>query len=516
MTSDRGRPSLLGNALTGWVALAINIVIAFWLTPFVISALGREGFGIWTVIGTVIGYYGLLNLGVESAVMRYVAKFSNQGRTRDLNETVNTASVGFLVVAVVIILFSLLAADMIRTFFNLTATSAMEFKRVLVILSFAALATLLGGLQNAILRAYERFDWANGLTVVGTSMRAVFTVAFLNAGWGLTGVAIANLLALAIRMIVQAIVCARLFPEIQLAPRYVSRRAARYLYKYGFSTFLIVIGDQLRFNLDNAVIARMVNVEAVAVFAVAAQIVRYLKQIVVTGAGVLAPRLAALDAERDQAGIVRLFLKATTATSLFTVGVSLITIVLGGRFIRFWVGDGFAEAIPVLWLLAVVHGLALCQNPTISLLYAINKHRYNAIVTVGEGIANLVLSLLLVRSYGILGVALGTALPMAVTRMIVLPVITARQIAISYRQVVGAMAIPVLSGLVVGAAFVATGFVAAPVRGTFLGLVAWGLVTLTAYSMIAALLYRVTGQSIPILDLLRRLWNARTKSGHSR
>ncbi|MDH3360559.1 MAG: hypothetical protein OEL55_06775, partial [Desulfobulbaceae bacterium] len=64
------KPSLKINAASNWIAMVIQILIGFFLTPFVISHLGQSGYGIWVLIGSFIGYYGLLNLGVGAAVTR--------------------------------------------------------------------------------------------------------------------------------------------------------------------------------------------------------------------------------------------------------------------------------------------------------------------------------------------------------------------------------------------------------------------------------------------------------------
>ena len=46
------------------------------------------------------------------------------------------------------------------------------------------------------------------------------------------------------------------------------------------------------------------------------------------------------------------------------------------------------------------------------------KHKFYAITSVIEGICNVVLSIILLKKYGIVGVALGTAIPMLEHRVI--------------------------------------------------------------------------------------------------
>ena len=87
------RPSLKINSISNYASLFVQIAVGFFLTPFIISHLGQTGYGIWVLVGSFVGYYGLLNLGVSSAIVRYIARYSAQKNTSSLNETANTALV---------------------------------------------------------------------------------------------------------------------------------------------------------------------------------------------------------------------------------------------------------------------------------------------------------------------------------------------------------------------------------------------------------------------------------------
>ncbi|HPS02833.1 MAG TPA: hypothetical protein PLA90_14940, partial [Candidatus Sumerlaeota bacterium] len=68
------RKLLLINACSNWASLAVNVLVGFILTPFIIRHVGKGGYGILTLVWSVIGYYGLVNLGVRSAIMRYISR----------------------------------------------------------------------------------------------------------------------------------------------------------------------------------------------------------------------------------------------------------------------------------------------------------------------------------------------------------------------------------------------------------------------------------------------------------
>ena len=54
--------------------IAAGIVVSFFLSPFLIRTLGDGPYGMLALIGEITGYYGLLDLGMRTAVGYFVAR----------------------------------------------------------------------------------------------------------------------------------------------------------------------------------------------------------------------------------------------------------------------------------------------------------------------------------------------------------------------------------------------------------------------------------------------------------
>jgi O-antigen/teichoic acid export membrane protein len=97
-------------------------------------------------------------------------------------------------------------------------------------------------------------------------------------------------------------------------------------------------------------------------------------------------------------------------------------IILGKSVIEAWVGAKYvATSYPVLLLLLIPSTLMLAQSASGRTLWGMARHRTWAWVVLIEGIANLILSIVLVRRFGIIGDALGTAIPLTCTMVFFLP-----------------------------------------------------------------------------------------------
>src|SRR5659263_266912 len=71
--------------------LFANVIVSLLITPFVVHSLGDRMYGFWTLIGTFIGYYGLLDFGLSTAVSRYVAGAIGAQDEKECNRVITSA-----------------------------------------------------------------------------------------------------------------------------------------------------------------------------------------------------------------------------------------------------------------------------------------------------------------------------------------------------------------------------------------------------------------------------------------
>src|ERR1700719_4933050 len=91
----------LKNVASTWAGLAVNIAVGFFLSPFILHHLGDEAFGLWVLIFSITGYYGIFDFGIRSSLIRYVSKFQAIGDRDQLARVVNTSFFVYSLVAVI-------------------------------------------------------------------------------------------------------------------------------------------------------------------------------------------------------------------------------------------------------------------------------------------------------------------------------------------------------------------------------------------------------------------------------
>ena len=117
--------------------------------------------------------------------------------------------------------------------------------------------------------------------------------------------------------------------------------------------------------------------------------------------------------------------------------MTAVLTILGKSIIEAWVGPKYvATSYPILLVLLYPTTLMLAQSASGRTLWGMAKHRTWAMVVLVEGIANLILSIGLVRHYGIMGDAIGTAIPLTCSMIFFLPPHLSRLLGIKLRTYV--------------------------------------------------------------------------------
>ena len=66
---------LKGGVALSYITIFLTNVIGLLITPFIIRSLGTAEYGLYTMIGALVGYMSVLDFGLNKTVVRFVAKY---------------------------------------------------------------------------------------------------------------------------------------------------------------------------------------------------------------------------------------------------------------------------------------------------------------------------------------------------------------------------------------------------------------------------------------------------------
>jgi O-antigen/teichoic acid export membrane protein len=401
-------------------SLVAGIAVSFYLMPFLIHALGDRGYGMWALIGSITSYYALLDFGLTRAVMRFLTQAVARAEKTNANAVIVTGLVIFGGIGALAFSVSI-AVALAGPWFFTDAGEAAAFRQAVLVLGADVALTFPFAVFNAVLAAHYRLDIASAVQLIALAVRTALIVYFLSRGYSILALATITLAVNLPSRLALAGMARRLLPSLELSLAHFQPERARELFGYGKYTFIAAAGDRIRFHVDTMVVAWFLGVAAVTHYAIAARVTQMFMDLMLRALGVIGPVFMRVDALGDREQMRQTFLLATRVSTLASVTVAGGVVILGQRFIELWVGAAYRDAYWPLVILVVALTFDLMQMPSVSFLYASARNRFYAYLNAGEALANLVLSIVLAGRYGMVGVSLGTAIPLLATRLIVQP-----------------------------------------------------------------------------------------------
>lgn len=399
---------LLSGAGIQLVTMVVSAVIGFFLTPILIHTLGDRDYGLLELVGSFAGWLGLVDFGLSGAVTRFVAIHFARGDQKESLSYGITAFYLYLALGLLALLLAVLGSLCLpRLLSNDADVPLVRILLILAAISFTIDMPLraLSGLLNG----YMRRDITGWLFLLSKVLRAGAIVVILFLGGRLLALSMTSLILTTIVAMLWFVTTKIVIPGFRISPRLFNSSRARSLLNFGGVSFMGQLAEMMISRIDGFVIAWFIAIAAVPHYMIAVTLTAYFSMTMVALTGWLINWFAHKDATSKDAVNESLYL--STRYCVIVGGFCTFGLIAFGRpFIERWMGPDYLDAYPCLVALSIAEFFRAFQRPNMNLLYAKAQHHVFAINKMIEAVLNLILSIALVRGYGILGVALGTML----------------------------------------------------------------------------------------------------------
>jgi O-antigen/teichoic acid export membrane protein len=421
-TAARARGAVLRNVTSNWAALVVNTALSFVIAPIVVNSLGSVYYALWTLLLQFTGYLWLFDFGVRESVIKYVAQYHAAGDDRELEVTVRTAVSLYAGVAVLGLGAALGLAAALPYLFTIPA-EAVQTARITAFITGATVAySFLANVFVGVLMGLQRFYLVSRVGIFFSIARAAAIFLLLSNGFGIVSLAMVQLALSVLSGVRVYYFCRRDLPHVSFSPMRLERANVGRLLHFGKWVLVSNLGDKIIFSTDAIVIGFFLPIATLTYYAIAGTLIIHLRSFIQAMAAVFNPLSSSLQATNDRVRLARVVLSGAKFAVLLGLAPCIGFILLGERFITLWMGAEFAPtAGTVLTVLAAGHAVGLPYATISGALYGLGRHRTVAISRVVEGAANLLLSIVLVKTYGWVGAAIGTAVPHAIMVGAVLP-----------------------------------------------------------------------------------------------
>src|SRR3569833_1338776 len=419
--------AILRNITANWLGFAVNAAITLLLTPFVLHELGSARYGVWVLTSSVIGYYGMLDLGFRGGVTQFLTRYISLGDYRKASECMSSAVAALSVVAAGITLLSVLMAWLAPHVFTVPREIEPEAFYCILIVGFASALQFAFFPFSSIFTATQRFDLAN-LIGIGTRLVTaglVFTV--LKLGYGLVGVSAATCGANTVDYLIRWRISRRIAPEVQVSLPLANWTRLREIASFGTWNFQISVSSYLELHAQTLIISLMLPIAAAGHYALATGLIFQISSILAPIGQVMYPAAAQLIARNEIETLQRLLRDGTRLVTLAALTVVLIAAFWAEDFYRLWIGEKYLSGDPFpsvatllrILLVATVPGYA--TNVAGQILLATGRVRLLAVSLICGSALNVALMFIFVRPFGLTGVATAAVTVAVLVNVVLVP-----------------------------------------------------------------------------------------------
>lgn len=427
---------LARSILSNWFTTVALLVAGFFLQPFIVHRLGNIAYGVWVLAISSVNFLGMLDLGMTSSIIRFISKGHASQNHQESSEALSAVLWVRLQISILVLLLSGIFALVFPRVFKVPPVLAVDAREALLIIGVTTAISMSFGVFGSALSALNRYDLKGYVALIQLCIRVVGVVSVLRSGHGIVAIAGCEFLAAVVGNALLAYLSHRIYPEMEIHLGRPRPEVLRKIWSYSAYAFLITVAIQLVYQSDNMVVGAFVSTSAVTFYAIGNTLCRYTQQIVSAMTATFTPTASAYDATGDLAGLRALYRNGTRATMAISLPIVITLIIRGSTFIGVWMGPQYSRSSGiVLAILATTLMFSLPNNTAASIAFGVDKHKLTAWWSIGEGIANLTLSILLARRFGLYGVAIGTLIPSLVVQLIMWPVYVSRLVDFTWIQV---------------------------------------------------------------------------------
>lgn len=441
------------GALISYITIAFNIITGLLYTPWMISQIGQNNYGLYTLASSLISIF-IIDFGIGQAVARFISKYKADGDQQSINNLLGIVYKLYLIMDVIVLAILIIVYFFINNIYaGLTPSELASFKVVYIIAATFSIISFPFTTLNGIFIAYEKFIYFKVCDLLNKILTVALMIMALLFGYGLYALVVINAICGLVIIAIKFFIIKTKTP-IKVNFNYKSKIVLKDIFSFSTWSMIITIAEQLCFNITPTILGVVSNSANIAVFGIANTLEGYVFTFANAINGMFLPTVSRMvKKENSDENILQLMIKIGRI-QLIIIGLIIIEFIsVGKEFIILWMGKEYVTAYYCSILFILPSIISLTQEIANTTVVALNKVKQKSYVYIASSIINIVLSLILSQFLGVLGASISICISYFV-RYIFMNVIYYKTLNIDvfrfFKECHIKMLIPLLLSLIIG------------------------------------------------------------------
>ncbi len=400
---------LVTNTFFNLLGRCWSFLITLLLTPYILSHLSVGDFGTWVLLSIFISSFNLLDLGLGSAFVKYISEYYTYEDYDRINRVLFSGLIFYCVFGAALVAIGLILEGPLFQVFHISGASEVY---LFVLISCAV--SNIGAMLLSVFKGIQRMDKSNSIEIRLSILNAIGTVFFLQAGWGMFGLAVNALVNVCLGLVLTWWAVGRAVPQISIGWHF-DGKLLREMFAYGVKIQVSRLGGLICFQVDKLIISRVLGTASVSFYEVSSRLTSFMRAVPLVMISALIPATSELGARNDRARILQTYLLASKYVAMITVAMVAFLVLEARSVLTLWLGNGFEQSVILVQILAIGYGVNVLGGAASQTGAGVGRPEFDMRSTVLLAILNPILSILLVRQAGAPGAAAGTSFALIIS-----------------------------------------------------------------------------------------------------
>lgn len=423
------------NIISVILAFAVQMIISFWLSPFVIDSLGEEAFGFINLSNNFVSYASLLAVAINSMSCRYISVEYNCGNVNEAKSYFTSVFIFNLFLSAVIFIFSLFLVCNLDCVVEVSAVFFNQVKLTFLFSFFTLEISLIGTVYTVASFVSGKMHYNSLVQIVSNIVKCVLIYSlFVFFSAKIYFLSIATLIASIITVFGNYFITKKLIADFGICFGFYDFRKLIILFKSGFGLLITSLSNIMLNGFDLLFCNWFVNGSAMGRLSIAKQIPLALSIALCCFLNIFSSELTKIYAKDGKSKIVVETIKQLKILSfIFTVPFAGI-IVFGKDFLLLWLrGSSYTQEqyneLYLIMILVLVDIIVSAYMYSLhSVFVAIDKVKTYSMYLLVSSVVSIFLTLVLLRftNLGVFAIAGTSSLILGGTHGIIVPAVAAK------------------------------------------------------------------------------------------
>lgn len=391
------------GALVSYVAVAFNAIAGLLYTPWMISCIGSDDYGLYTLALSVINFF-LIDFGLGEAVSRFLSKYKAEGNHEKAAEFLGIAyKLYFLIALVIFVILVVIFLFVDSIYAGLTASQLATFKLLYVIVGAYSVISFPFLSFNGVLISNELFVELNLCTLLQKISTVGLIIIALLSGMGVVSLVLVNAFTVLAFIVVKLLIIVKK-TDTKVTLRTSDKVLVQEVVGFSGWTTVVHLCGRVIFSIMPSILAAVSNTWEVALFGLASSLEGYVYQVASALSNMFMPKVSRIVSHNGPPSELQNLVERVGRIQVFIIGMLFVGFISVGReFVECWVGAEYSMLFPCVILLILPSLLELPQLVANTAVSAVGAMRQKAFAYLAMAAVNLVLGIALSLLFGSLG-----------------------------------------------------------------------------------------------------------------